>query len=529
MRLAGLAEPAIAEIEKAVASRLRGETATYSNPVLHRPVDVIVRRIQAMRPPLDRIDIVRNLNVPVHLVRAGWDFETSPSGFKKLAASLQRFLRTPHERPTPSWKIATHAVRGRSARVDDGPGAFAQQQTCIVMTIAGRRRGSDNDRALQAIYAVISFAFGGDIRWRSFRVVDTDRTGLEIAARVFPEGTKYGGRNAVHLGLRYAQLRTVRPAERPPTYLVGFFLFSGFFILLRVGAAGPPRTIAVMLAAIALTYLVYIGRYVLHIGFLFPSQSLVDQFNFLYGIGDIFGLSSDPEADRIDLYVTQYQNVGYFLALGELAALMLVGNGVRWRVLAYTLVAAALALVLWVRARRATLELVVSISIFFGRRTVRTLMLLVAAVIIVAVGLLSESANAKFDPGVSSHEAEGRALFDDSGARTRHVPGGARSTYARLAYRQAGDGLSAQFDSGGLVRNWDRWSGAFHRLDRDPDQAGLGDREGPQSGRVVCRAALYIPLDLTDGFRGAGVFLRLRVGLAPQLAGDASTKAMHAS
>lgn len=90
MRSKGLAEPAVAEIERAVASRLRGETATYSNPVLHRPVEVIVQRIQAMRPPLDRIDVLRQLNVPVLLVRAGWDFETSPNHFKRLAESTPR-------------------------------------------------------------------------------------------------------------------------------------------------------------------------------------------------------------------------------------------------------------------------------------------------------------------------------------------------------------------------------------------------------------------------------------------------------
>ncbi|MGB8400210.1 MAG: hypothetical protein WCE35_15570 [Bradyrhizobium sp.] len=85
LRRGGLAEPAVAEIERAVASRLRGETATYSFPTLHRVVATIVKRIRSMRPPFDQIDVVARLDMPVLLVGAGRDFETSRTKFKRLA------------------------------------------------------------------------------------------------------------------------------------------------------------------------------------------------------------------------------------------------------------------------------------------------------------------------------------------------------------------------------------------------------------------------------------------------------------
>ncbi|MGB8400211.1 O-antigen ligase family protein [Bradyrhizobium sp.] len=175
----------------------------------------------------------------------------------------------------------------------------------------------------------------------------------------------------------------------PPTYLAGLVLFSGFFMLVGVAASGSPRSIAVIFVMIAIIYLIYLARYVQHFGFLFPPKSLVDQFDFPDLFGDIFGLSSDPEADRVDLYVTQYQNVGRFLALGALAATMLIGNVRRRWVLGWMLVAATFVMVLWVGGRGALLALAVSISIAVGRsRPVKTLVLIVATALLASGALL---------------------------------------------------------------------------------------------------------------------------------------------
>lgn len=90
LRREGLAEPAVTEIEHAVATRLKGQRAKFAYSILHRPADTIFRRIRRMRPPFNRIEIVARLNVPILLIGAGRDLETSQSKFERLAASNPR-------------------------------------------------------------------------------------------------------------------------------------------------------------------------------------------------------------------------------------------------------------------------------------------------------------------------------------------------------------------------------------------------------------------------------------------------------
>jgi hypothetical protein len=178
----------------------------------------------------------------------------------------------------------------------------------------------------------------------------------------------------------------------PPTYLAGFLLFSGFFVPVGVMASTSLRTIAIMFLAMALVDLFYLVRYVAYFGFLFPPQNLVDQFQFPKGFGDIFGVSADPEADRLDVYLTLYQSVGRFVALGSLGFLLLAGDGWRHRSVAWILVAAALALILWIGARGAALGLIaaISVSVFVGRRlSVRKLIPLFVAGLLASVALLT--------------------------------------------------------------------------------------------------------------------------------------------
>jgi hypothetical protein len=155
----------------------------------------------------------------------------------------------------------------------------------------------------------------------------------------------------------------------PPTYLAGFFLLSGFFVPVGLMASNSLRTVAVLFLAMALIDLFYLARYVAYFGFLFPPEQLVDQFQFPKGFGDIFGVSIDPEADRVDLYITLYQSVGRFVGLGSLALLFLVGNEWGRRVAACIAMAMGLAVILWIGARGAALGLVaaVSTSIFVNR------------------------------------------------------------------------------------------------------------------------------------------------------------------
>jgi hypothetical protein len=90
MRREGLAAPAAREIEQAVAARLKGATADYAHPILYRPVDVIVRRAKAMRPPFDRLGLVARLGVPLLVIGAGWDFESSQTKLRRFAESARR-------------------------------------------------------------------------------------------------------------------------------------------------------------------------------------------------------------------------------------------------------------------------------------------------------------------------------------------------------------------------------------------------------------------------------------------------------
>lgn len=90
LRKAGLSEAATKEIEQGVTARLKGEKADYSHPILHRPVDAIVWRVRLTRPPYDRTILVANLNLPILLVRAAWDFESNQTEIRRLAESAPR-------------------------------------------------------------------------------------------------------------------------------------------------------------------------------------------------------------------------------------------------------------------------------------------------------------------------------------------------------------------------------------------------------------------------------------------------------
>jgi pimeloyl-ACP methyl ester carboxylesterase len=85
MRREGLSEAAVREIGQAVAARLKGDAANYSHPILHRTVDDIIRRTTAVPPPLNRVDLVARLKLPILLIDAGWDFGSSRAQIKKLA------------------------------------------------------------------------------------------------------------------------------------------------------------------------------------------------------------------------------------------------------------------------------------------------------------------------------------------------------------------------------------------------------------------------------------------------------------
>jgi hypothetical protein len=178
----------------------------------------------------------------------------------------------------------------------------------------------------------------------------------------------------------------------PPTYLAGFLLLSGFFVPFGVMASTSLRTIAIVFLAMALIDVFYLVRYVAYFGFLFPPQNLVDQFQFPRGFGDIFGVSADPEADRLDIYLTLYQSVGRTVALGALGLLLLAGDGWRRRSAAWFLIAGALVLILWIGARGAALGLIAAIcvSVFVGRSlSVRKLIPLFVAGLLTSVALVT--------------------------------------------------------------------------------------------------------------------------------------------
>jgi alpha/beta superfamily hydrolase len=84
VRREGLSAAAVREIGQAVAARLKGEAANYSHPILHRTVDDIVRRTITVPPPLNRVDLVARLKLPILLIDAGWDFGSSRRQIKKL-------------------------------------------------------------------------------------------------------------------------------------------------------------------------------------------------------------------------------------------------------------------------------------------------------------------------------------------------------------------------------------------------------------------------------------------------------------
>lgn len=152
LRDSGLSEAATREIEQAVAARLKGEAPIYAHPILHRPVDTIVRRVTGMRPPLNRTDLVAHLNLPILLVRAARDFESSQTEIKRLAESAPHVTTVVIADTSSRLRIST-AECSDTCQEERNPNGNPLQPNAVKAIVTFARCGSfaaDPDTCRQA-------------------------------------------------------------------------------------------------------------------------------------------------------------------------------------------------------------------------------------------------------------------------------------------------------------------------------------------------------------------------------------------